>query len=110
MNSESIKREIGLRIKSYRVNNNLTQEQFCSIIDLEQPNLSNIETGKTFPDMTTLCAIFEKSDIEPNYLFNYNPSKKHSSTSIDLEIFNLLIDLPKDKKEKLKEFISMIQK
>jgi len=110
MDIESIKREIGLRIKSYRISKNLTQEQFCSIIELEQPNLSNIENGKTFPDITTLCAIINKSGIEPNYLFNSLYFSKKNTTSLDFDILSLLIDLPTEVKLKVKDFITLIQK
>ena len=47
MDLETAKKEFGLRVKSYRNSRNLTQEQFCSLTDLEQANLSNIENGKT---------------------------------------------------------------
>ena len=45
MDLETAKKEFGLRVKSYRNSRNLTQEQFCSLTDLEQANLSNIENG-----------------------------------------------------------------
>lgn len=92
------KLELGLRIKSYRNQNNLTQEEMSSIIGLEQSNLSNIETGKTFPDMTTLCQIINKANIEPNYLLDFLLREKPHFQSLDLEIVNLLINVPNESK------------
>lgn len=42
MNNEQLKKDLGLKIKSIRNSKNYTQEQFCELIGLEQPNLSNI--------------------------------------------------------------------
>lgn len=110
MELEAIKQELGLRIKSYRNNKKLTQEQFCSIIELEQPNLSNIETGKTFPDIVTLCAIIQKGGIEPNYLFNFLQTDSIKYSSVDFDIINLLLDLPIESKHKIKDFIEILRK
>ena len=59
MDLETAKKEFGLRVKSYRNSRNLTQEQFCSLTDLEQANLSNIENGKTYPGFMTICTMIE---------------------------------------------------
>ena len=84
-----------------------TQEPFCSIIELEQPNLSNIETGKTLPDFKTICTIIEKTDIEPNFLFDFlKKIKKYDN--IDYEILELLLNLTCYKKAKIKEFIEIL--
>ncbi len=104
------KLELGLRIKSYRNQNNLTQEEMSSIIGLEQSNLSNIETGKTFPDMTTLCQIINKANIEPNYLLDFLLREKPHFQSLDLEIVNLLINVPNESKIYFKQFLETLQK
>ena len=109
MDYENIKKELGLKIKSYRISKGLTQEQFCAIIELEQPNLSNIENGKTFPDIATLCAIIEKGSIEPNYLFSGLIKNKQNFTSIDIEIASILTELPISTKQKIKELLETIK-
>ena len=48
----------------------LTQENFCNEIDLEIPNLSNIENGKSYPSLQTITKIIQRFKIEPNDLFN----------------------------------------
>lgn len=49
MDSSHIKNEIGLRIKAFRIEKNLTQEQLSEIIELKPANISNIEKGKAYP-------------------------------------------------------------
>lgn len=110
MDLEFIKKELGLRIKSYRLNNNLTQEQFCSITDIEQSNLSNIENGKTYPGFTTLCTIIEKCDIEPNFLFDFLKATETKPNNIDYEILDILLTLPEKSKQSIKDVLLMINK
>ena len=110
MDSNEIKAEIGLRIKAYRCQNKLTQEEFSSIIGLEQSNLSNIENGKKFPDITTLCAIIEKNKIEPNYLLGFLNNNTNKFDSIDFEIINLLINLPEKSKIFFKQFLESLNR
>lgn len=107
MDIEQIKKEFGLKIRSFRLNNGYTQEKFCELINLEQPNLSNIENGKNFPDITTLCTLIEKTGIEPNYLFEFiNGDTKLSN--IDYEIMNMLLNLSLDEKIKIKNIIEIM--
>ena len=37
---------LGKRIKEYRVNNNIDQKEFAEKIDVTQPYLSHLESGK----------------------------------------------------------------
>lgn len=109
MNIEQTKKELGLRIKAYRTSKNFTQEQFCSIVNLEQPNLSNIENGKNFPDFNTLCAIIQKTDIEIDFLLGFLKADKTKYHSIDYEILDLLLNLPEESKIKIKNVIELIK-
>lgn len=109
MDIEQIKKNIGLRIRAFRNNHDYTQEQFCEIIELEQPNLSNIETGKTFPDILTLISIMEKGQVEPNLLFGFFNKKFEQYQPIDYEILDMLANLPKESKEKIKSVIELIK-
>ena len=91
MDLETAKKEFGLRVKSYRNSRNLTQEQFCSLTDLEQANLSNIENGKTYPGFMTICTMIEKGGIEPDFLFRFLSSNSVKYDTIDYEIMNILV-------------------
>ena len=104
MDLETAKKEFGLRVKSYRNSRNLTQEQFCSLTDLEQANLSNIENGKTYPGFMTICTMIEKGGIEPDFLFRF------LSSNIDYEIMNILVTLSEPAKKNIKNILEMINK
>lgn len=72
MDEQNFKILLGKRIKQIRNTLGLTQEAFCNKIQLEIPNLSNIENGKSYPSMQTLWKIITAFDIEPNELFNFS--------------------------------------
>lgn len=110
MDIKQKKKALGHRIKAYRNNKNYTQEHFCEIIGLEQPNLSNIENGKNFPDIITLFALIESGGIEPNYLLDFLREDNSSYSNLDLEILSLLINLPEKSKIHLKNFLINLKK
>lgn len=105
-----IRKLIGLKIKSYRKQKSLSQDTFCSIINLEQKNLSRIENGLALPDTQTLCSLIENTDMEPNYLLGFLNKKGNNYSSIDFEIMELLIKLPEDTKKHLKSFLESYKK
>ena len=41
-------------IIQFRIDNNLTQEQFAECVGIKQPNLARIESGATKPSFATL--------------------------------------------------------
>lgn len=108
MEVNNLKEQLGNRIKAFRTKKGYTQEQFCEIINLDQSNLSNIENGKTFPDMVTLYSIVNKAGIEPNYLLGYTDNDGIKYTPLDYEIIDLIVKLSKDTKVKLKNIIELL--
>ncbi len=109
MEKEQFKKELGLQIRTFRNSRKYTQEQFCEIIDLDQSNLSNIENGKNFPDITTLFNIIKKTGIEPNFLFGFSDEYKDVFTSLDYEIINMLLKLPEESKVRIKNIIEIVK-
>lgn len=101
---------LGSRIKSFRIDKQYTQEYLASILSLEQANLSNIEKGKTFPNITTLCTLISKTNIEPNYLLDFLRENQDKYSTLDIDILNVLITLPKEAKENLLNFILTLKK
>lgn len=110
MDESQMKYELGLRIKSYRKDKKLTQEDLTAIIGLEQSNLSNIETGKSFPEFFTFCSFINNTNVEPNYLLDFLRSDKTSYNSLDFEIINLLIKMPNETKKHFRDFLIALQK
>lgn len=109
MDIQKIKKELGQRVKAFRKNNNYTQEQFCEIINLEQSNLSNIETAKNLPDILTLFSMIENGPIEPNFLLGFFNKNLEKHKPIDYEILDLLLNLPDESKIKLKGIIELLK-
>lgn len=109
MEVNELKLQLGYRIKTFRAKKGYTQEQFCNIINLDQSNLSNIENGKTFPDIVTLYSIIKKAGIEPNYLLGYTDEDGIKYTQLDYELFDLIVKLSKDTKVKLKNIVELLE-
>lgn len=110
MKESEIKRILGQRVKSYRQNAALNQADFGAIIGLEQNNLSNIENGKSFPHIKTLCTMIEKTNADPEFLLGFLRDDHQKYDSLDLAIFNLLIDLPKDTKKHFRDLLLSLRK
>ncbi len=110
MQYSKIKKELGLRIKSYRKQIGKTQEEFSFLLGMEQANLSKIENGKSFPDITTLCTIIEKTSVTPEFLLGFLKKDFEKHTSIDEKLFELIINLPQEIKVNLKNLLYSIKK
>ena len=109
MDINELKAQLGNRIRTFRNKKGYTQEQFCEIISLDQSNLSNIENGKTFPDMVTIHSMINKANIEPNFLFGFTNDDGIKYTQINYKIFDMIIKMPKETKVKLKNIIELIK-
>lgn len=108
MDSAHIKAELGLRIKNFRTENNLTQEQLSEIIELKPANISNIEKGKTYPGFSTICSLINKANIEPNYLLGFLRPENTPYNSSTLEIMNIITNLTPEQQQGLKIFLKTI--
>ncbi len=94
---------IGEKIKELRKKYNLTQEKFSEQIGIEPPSLSNIENGKSYPSMATVLQIMEKFNITPDEFFNFEYFK--SASELELEIIDIIKNLPYEKKQLLYRII-----
>lgn len=110
MNEDKIRLLVGTRIKQLREDAGLTQEEFCNLISIEQPNLSNIETGKNFPNFMTFISIIKGLKVSPNsildFLEQYNEINIKSDT--DIEILKYILNLPDKTKDIIKELLKQI--
>lgn len=107
MKENEIKLLIGNRIKQLREFRGLTQEQFCDKINLEQPNLSNIENGKSFPSFITFLSILEVLEVKPNDIIDF--MEDYQGIDLDnkanVEIVRYLTNLPEKTKKVICEII-----
>ena len=96
---QSLKKKLGAKIKQLRKNLGYSQEKLAEIINMDIPNLSNIECGKRFMTAETLekiakalkCSereLFDFSDTEPQkYLREDINNILNSSNPKDLQFF-----------------------
>ncbi len=72
----NIKKQLGLRLKQLRLENNLTQEALAEKANISPKSLSQIELGNNFISEETLEALCKVLNIKPNYLFNFEEQQE----------------------------------
>ena len=70
-----IKKELGKKIKSIRVNRGYTQEKLSEMADISQRALSSIELGENFVTAETLDKLLAALEITSEELFATNAFK-----------------------------------
>ncbi len=73
----SLKKKLGARIQEIRKSKGLTQDNLAEKIDMDKPNLSNIETGKRFLSADTLEKIVNALEVKPKDLFDFEHKQNH---------------------------------
>lgn len=68
---KTLKEKFGLRLQELRKSLGLTQETIAEKIDLDTPNLSNIENGKRFMSPENIEKIAKALNVEVKDLFDY---------------------------------------
>lgn len=99
----NFKELLGNKIKSIRNELNITQGEFCEImnLDLTRASLSKIESGKQLPSAEFIKAVVESFKISPYWLLDIEPLK------IDNR-FNKFELLNKDEKENVYKYIEFL--
>ena len=87
---------IGKRIKHYRTEKRLSQEELADIVFITGRHVSNIETGAKPPSLELLILLVNALDVFADDLLTDN--LKHSSSPVGTEIYDLLLDCKHDEK------------
>lgn len=90
----SLKEKLGARIQEIRKSKKITQERLAEMIELDIPNISNIERGKRFVSSTTLEKIINALNIEAKELFDFEHKKSRQDLISDI---NQIITTSTDK-------------
>ena len=85
---------LGLKIKEYRKQKKITQEQLAEKLDLDVGYISKLEVGRNFPTIGTLEKIANALDVELYELFRYTNIK---SEDFKDELIKIYDNLSKDK-------------
>lgn len=67
-----LRKPLGNKIKYFRKQKGLTQEQLAEKIGIETNTLSNIETGKSFMSFKVFQKLPEILEVQPYEFFIYN--------------------------------------
>ncbi len=85
---------LGLKIKEYRRQKKITQEQLAEKLDLDVGYISKLEVGRNFPTIGTLEKIAKALDVELYELFRYTNIKSEDFKDDLIKIYD---NLSKDK-------------
>lgn len=81
----TLKEKLGLRIKTLRKKLGLSQEKLAELINMDKPNLSNIERGKRFMTAETLEKIATALNTIERELFDFSESIPQKYFRADIE-------------------------
>lgn len=101
---DELKRQLGLKIKSLRENEKLTQEELSVVCDVSWRTISNLERGVVMPDLRVVVALAEYFKISLDEVLNINENGK-SKTNSRIEKENRLIEKIKQFDDKTLSFI-----
>ena len=88
---------IGKRIKRYRMDRKLSQDKLGDIVHITGRHISSIETGAKGPSLEMLIMIANALDVSADDLLTDN--LKHSSSPVNTELHDLLLDCNNDEKD-----------
>ena len=89
LDAETLKKNIGEKIKFFRKRKGLSQEALAEKINLEMKSLSRIESGHNYPQCENLIAISNALEISPWQLYF---TKNDDFEKMKKEIINSLND------------------
>lgn len=93
MNTDQRRYEMGQRIRSFRIANNLTQAQFAESLDVSTNYVSEIENGKKGISQETLFKLCDIYHLSADFLLF---GKGNDSTLGECTLFELLSSIPTD--------------
>lgn len=97
---------IGNRIKQFRSEKQITQEELGDIIGVTRKHLSKIETGSRAPTLELLILIANTLDVSADDLLVGNLKHSHSA---DTKIHAILQDCNHDEKEMLTRLLTFMK-
>ena len=94
---------LGKRVKEHRVNNNIDQKEFAEKIDVTQPYLSHLESGKIEASerlKNRILKIIEGKTIETSEVDNVKSPKHYMLGDLGIEVKDVIFEVTKDMKGK----------
>ena len=98
---------IGRRIKRYRMDKKLSQEELGQEILTSSVHISYVESGSRKLSLELLVSIANALDVSADDILTDN--LKHSSSPVDTEIHDLLLDCNHDEKAILTRTLTFLK-
>ena len=98
---------IGKRIKRYRTDQGISQEELAERIGTIHKHISNMEIGIKGPSLEMLVMLANALDVSADDLLTDN--LKHSSSPVSTEIHDLLLDCNQDEKAILTKTVKFLK-
>lgn len=83
----TLKQKLGANIEYLRKKKGLSQEKLAELINMDVPNLSNIERGKRFITAATLEKIAVKLEVTEKDLFDFSRDEPERYLYSDIKSF-----------------------
>lgn len=80
--------DFGLRLKSLRLENNLSQAKLAQALSLSANTISQYETGKRFPDQRGIITICRFFNITADYLLGLSDNKRTTDDNFSSKFLN----------------------
>ena len=107
---KTFKEAFGAKIKEYRKSRGLTQEKLAEIIDVNQRQLTRIETGENYPSAETFEKICLALEVSPDAFYKFEWQIKQSilkTGTYDVPVVNVV---KKDENVTVKTESSVLKK
>ncbi len=101
---EDMIKYLGLKVRSLRGTEKLTQEELANFCDVSWRTISNLERGQGAPDLFTVYKIAKRFDVGMDDLLNIKVQHRKSLSRISLE--NQLIERIRTLDDRLLDFIA----
>ena len=81
---------LGLKVKEFRKQCKMTQEQLAEIVGVDNGYISKLEVGQNFPSITTLEKIAEALNVNLFEMFQYTTTKDRDFKEEIIKIYHRL--------------------
>ena len=96
-----------MRIKQYRTEKEISQEELADLIAINYRHISNVETGRRYPSLEMIVSIANTLGISADDLLIDNLT--HTSSPVGQELHILLLDCNHDEREMLLRILKFMK-
>lgn len=99
---KNISLAFGKRIRNLRMSENISQERLAELSGLHPTYIGQIERAEKSPTLESICKIAQGLDMTVGKLFyNIEGISEPEANDYAIKVYNEILSLPDDKKEKL---------